>query len=411
MSIAFVTLGCKVNRAETEELARVAVEQGYSVVDPPDGHVFIVNTCTVTRTADAKGRQLLRRLHRQNPTAIIVATGCYTDRNPSELQAIEGVSLVVPRRENGSLLAVLGERFGLSRSDAVAVPPRLRTRALVKIQDGCNLRCTYCIIPKVRGPGCCRPIHEVITEVALRVDEGHSEVVLTGIDIGSYYWEGYDLSDLVAQLLSRTDLSRLRLTSLHPSDLSSSLLSKFEDARLCPHLHVPLQSGSNRVLRAMGRRYNADEFFHAVTSVRAAITDVAITTDVIVGFPGETDRDFEQTLALCREVGFSWIHVFPFSPRPGTPAGELPPVNERAKLERVHKLCILANESRERFQTAFLERSLPVLWEKQMQPGVWTGLTPNYIRVFTHSQQSLAGRIRDAKLTRHSARGTWGELL
>jgi len=411
MNIAFVTLGCKVNRAETEELVRFAVNEGYSVVDPAEGHVIVVNTCTVTRTADAKVRHLLRRLHRQNPTATIVAIGCYADRNQSELRAIEGVRLVVPRRENSSLLAVLGERFGLSRSDGIVTMPRLRTRALVKIQDGCNLRCTYCIVPKVRGTECCRPIQEVIRQVALRVDEGHSEVVLSGINIGSYYWDGYDLSDLVAQLLKHTDVPRLRLTSLHPNDISSSLLSKFKNTRLCPHLHLPLQSGSDRILRMMGRRYSVNEFFCALANVRASIPDVAITTDVIVGFPGETDKDFEQTLTLCREAGFSWIHVFPFSPRPGTPAAELPPVNERVKLERVKKLCILANESRERFQTGFLGRSLPVLWEKQTQPGVWTGFAPNYIRVFAHSQQSLVGRIRHTRLKWCDDGRTWGELL
>jgi len=411
MNIAFLTLGCKVNQAETEELVRATSDEGYQVVDPSrKADVFVVNTCTVTATADAKTRQLLRRLHRRNPSALIVATGCYAERNPQELHAIEGVDLLVPRKESHNMLSVLPRWLGTPQPTRSKTQLPLRTRALIKVQDGCSLGCTYCIVPKVRGPGQCRPIEEILVEVARRLDEGFHEVVLTGIHIGSYNHRPDGLSQLVNQILRQTKLSRLRLTSLHPCDISHRLLSEFGDYRLCPHLHIPLQSGSNKVLRAMGRHYSAEDFRLAVTAVMNAILEVSVTTDVIVGFPGETDQDFEQTLSLCQQLPFSWIHAFPFSARPGTPAATLPGVEESVKAKRMKRLISLANEKQAQFQRTFLGRNMPVLWEREAKTGVWTGLTPNYMRVHCKSQENLKGRITDTKLEQRMDWALWGRL-
>lgn len=411
MNVSFATLGCKVNRAQTEELIRTVVEHGYSVIHcSEEADAFVVNTCTVTSTADAKGRRLLRHLHHQNPEAMVIATGCYARRDPESLKSIDGVGFVIPQCEKNSLLAVLRRYLGPPNDNGTLGAWALRTRALVRIQDGCNLGCTYCIVPSVRGHGRSWPADSVVAELNQRFCEGYQEAVLTGIDIGSYRWNDTDLAKLVTQILARTEMPRLRLTSLHPGDLSPHLLSSLGNPRVCQHFHLPLQSGSNRVLRAMGRRYSIDEFRTSVANLRAAIPNVSISTDVIVGFPGETDRDFEGTIALCHELTFSWIHVFPFSARPGTPAALLPPMTERDKTQRTHQLLALAKQNREHFYSSFSGQSMPVLWEKETMPNVWSGLTPNYIRVCVESRENLKGSIRYVKLGPRKGYTFWGVM-
>lgn len=411
MKVSFATLGCKVNRAQTEEIIRTVVGHGYSVAhSSEEADAVVVNTCTVTSTADTKSRRLLRHLHHQNPEGMVIATGCYARRAPESLESIDGVRLVMPQCENDSLVSVLKQYLGSPDGNGTLGAWALRTRALVRIQDGCNLRCTYCIVPSVRGHERSWSTDNVLGELNQRVCEGYQEAVLTGIRIGSYRWNDTDLARLVTQILERTEMPRLRLTSLHPGDLSPHLLSSLMDPRVCQHFHIPLQSGSNRVLRAMGRCYSIDDFRAAVADLRTAIPNVSISTDVIVGFPGETEQDFEGTLSLCRELAFSWIHVFPFSARPGTPAALLPPVIERDKTQRSRQLLALAKQNREHFYSGFSGQSMPVLWEKETNPNVWTGLTPNYIRVCVESRENLKGRIGYVKLGPRKGSTFWGVM-
>lgn len=411
MRVVFFTLGCKLNQAESEALMRTLAGQGYQVVaGAGEADILVVNTCTVTATADAKGRHLLRRLHREHPPAWLVVTGCYAGRDPRRLAGMAGVSLVVPQAEKERLPELLREGLGGPRGSEKERPLPLRRRALVKVQDGCSLGCTYCIVPRVRGKGWCRPPGEVVAEVDQRVAEGYQEVVLTGTQVGGYRWNGADLADLLAAVLA-TGVARLRLTSLQPQDLSPRLLGLWQDPRLCPHFHFPLQSGSDRVLRAMGRRYLAADFRRAVARVREAVPAAAITTDVMVGFPGEEEADFQETLALCRELGLARIHAFPFSPRPGTPAAALAPVKEPLKRARLGRLLALAQESQRHYRAAFLGQALPVLWEQPVGQGTWTGLTANYLRAFTRSGEDLGGRILPARLIGEAGEGLWGELV
>ena len=395
-SIILETLGCKLNQSESESLARQFAKMGYRVVHPSDGaDICIINTCTVTHIADRKSRHLLRLARRRNPNALIIAIGCYADRAPQELAQVAGVDMVMGNEEKARLLEVLRRR-GLISASAAICPPMLRTRSLVKVQEGCNQFCSYCIVPLVRGRERSLPLDEAVDEVRARVEMGYREVILTGTHIGSY---GQGLELLIQRILTETGVERLRLSSLKPQDITPGLLALWHDERLCHHLHLPLQSGSDSVLRRMRRRYSVADYERAVAMAREAIPDVAITTDIMVGFPGETDEYFEESYRFCQRMGFANIHVFPYSVRPGTLAAVMPgKVGERVKRERSGRILALARESAGRFRQRFLGRTMMVLWEKEVTEGVWVGLTDNYIRVFTRSSESLKNRLAEAKL-------------
>ncbi|MFQ5826648.1 MAG: tRNA (N(6)-L-threonylcarbamoyladenosine(37)-C(2))-methylthiotransferase MtaB, partial [Dehalococcoidia bacterium] len=324
--VALHTLGCKLNQAETELLARSFLAAGYDIVQTSaPAQICVANTCTVTHVADRKGRRLLRWLSRQSPGALVVATGCYAQRAPRELAAIDGVDVVVPNESRARLVEIVEGKVGRatpSRPQGEAPPGR--TRSLIKIQDGCDQGCAYCIVPRVRGGGRSLPPQEIIDQVKERHSQGYQETVLTGTQIGSYLWDGTDLVGLLEQLLERTKMPRLRLSSLQPQDLSPHLLRLWAGGRLCPHLHLPLQSGSDAVLERMGRRYTSAEFRGAVALARERVPNIAITTDLMIGFPGESHREFEESLQLCQELAFAAIHVFPYSARPGTRAAQMP---------------------------------------------------------------------------------------
>ncbi|GAF95704.1 unnamed protein product, partial [marine sediment metagenome] len=299
---------------------------------PSDGAtIYILNTCTVTHIADRKSRHLLRLARRRNPDALIIAIGCYAERAAGELAQVAGADMVLGNEEKARLLDVLGERGLISTSSALC-PPMLRTRSLVKIQEGCNQFCSYCIVPLVRGRERSLPLDEAVAEVRARVEMGYREVVLTGTQIGSYR---QSLECLIQRILAETEITRLRLSSLQPQEITMGLLALWQDERLCRHLHLPLQSGSDPVLKRMGRRYSAADYEEAVARVREAMPDVAITTDVMVGFPGETDEEFEESYRFCQRIAFANIHVFPYSQRPATPAALMPEkIDERVKKER-----------------------------------------------------------------------------
>ncbi len=396
--IALETLGCKLNQAESESLARQLAERGCRVVPPSDGAaIYILNTCTVTHIADRKSRHLLRLAQRRNPGAFIIAIGCYAERAPRELAQVTGVDMVLGNEEKARLLDVLEEQGLISTSSAL-LPQMHRTRSLVKVQEGCNQFCSYCIVPLVRGRERSLPLDEAVAEVRARVERGYREVVLTGTQIGSYR-NSPEL--LIQRILIETGIERLRLSSLQPREITAGLLSLWQDSskRLCRHLHLPLQSGSDAVLRRMGRRYSTEDYAQAVARIREAIPDVAITTDVMVGFPGETDEDFAESYRFCQQMAFANIHVFPYSERPCTPATLMPEkIDEPVKKERSKRMLKLARESARRFEEQFLGRTMMVLWEREVDDGVWVGLTDNYIRVVAQSKKPLKNWLIPARL-------------
>ncbi len=281
--------------------------------------------------------------------------------------------------------------------------------------------CRYCIVPSVRGKGRSRPPSEIVAEVAQREAEGYREVVLTGTHIGSYRWDGTDLAGLLGRVLAATAVPRLRLTSLQPADLTPRLLSLWRSAgegRLCPHLHLPLQSGSGPVLESMGRPYSPTTVRRAVALAREMVPGVAITTDIMVGFPGEGEAEFEEGLRFCGEVGFARLHVFPYSPRPGTPAASMPQVDIRTVARRTRRLLSEAAAAARRFEDSQVGRVVPVLWEREAAPGVWGGLAAGYLRAFTRSPQPLSGVIAPARLEGPApgglpfpGKGLWASLL
>ena len=429
-TVAIHTLGCKLNQADSDALARRFVSAGYRMAGSETGaDVVVLNTCTVTATADAKARHILRSTHRANPNALIVATGCYAQRAAEELTLVEGVALVIGNTQKEELVARVSEALGLGErylsdgdsgpdrlvdrevavttTSARQIPPRsgaLRRRAMVKIQEGCDQVCAYCIVPKVRGRERSIPPDELVQQIQHRVSEGCQEVVLTGTQLGSYGFDlpGASLVALLQRILAETTVPRLRVSSLQPQEIQPGLLELWQDGRLCPHFHLPLQSGSDRVLSAMRRRYTLAQFAHTVELIRRTIPDAGITADLIVGFPGEIDAEFQESRRFVQSMEFSDMHIFPFSSRPGTSANYFRnKVTAAVKKQRTAEMLGLAKEGFQRFREHQLGQTRPVLWESVRQvagtPG-WSGLTDNYIRVCTNSPEGLYNQIIPAQL-------------
>jgi len=414
--VVFHTLGCKLNQAETELLARQFAEAGYSVGDGDRADIYVLNTCTVTHIADRKSRHLLRLWRRRNPQAFIAAIGCYAERAPQELAQV-GADLVIGNEQKMHLPRLIRDMRvpkACCPAEEFVADSASRVRSFVKIQDGCNDSCAYCIVPKVRGREYCLPLAEVIEEIKVRVSTGYKEIVLTGTKIGAYKHNGANLLHLVERILADTAVKRLHPSSLQAQEISPELLSLWRDARLCRHFHVALQSGSDTVLKRMRRRYSVADYRQAVSLIRKTVPDVAITTDIMVGFPGENDEEFEENYRFCQEIDFANIHVFNYSSRPGTSAAQMPgQVNDRLKKERSLRMLELARESAHKFCQRFLERSTMVLWEKEVTPGsgIYSGLSPNYIRVFTKSHQQLTNQLVPVRLVRLHEQGLWGEVI
>ncbi len=408
------TIGCKLNQADTELLARQFADAGYRLAaSAGEADVYILNTCTVTHVADGKCRRRLRMVRRRNPGALIIATGCYAERAPEEVARAGGVDLVIGTGEKSDLVRAVAEagRAGAPAVEAgyAAGKHTGRTRAFIKAQDGCNSPCAYCIVPLVRGGERSISSEEVVAGVRDRVDGNYKEVVLTGTKIGSYHHDGADLTGLLRRILAETGVSRLRVSSLQPREITPELIGLWSDERLCPHCHLSLQSGSDSVLERMKRRYSTADYRQAVSLIREGLPEAAITTDIIAGFPGETDREFEDSFSFCRQLEFARIHVFPYSLRSGTEAAGMPPVAEGAKRRRAERMLSLAGESALNFRRGFLGRTMAVLWEKQ-SAGVWSGLTGNYIKVYARSSEDLTNRLLPVKLVDIRGDGVWGEV-
>ncbi len=399
--VALDTVGCKLNQAETQLLARQFARAGYRLVLPDDGaDVYVLNTCTVTHVADGKCRRLLKQARRCNPDALVVAIGCYVERARQELAQIKGIDFALDNSQKMDLLPRLEESGRLSHPAAGAVSTHadFRTRAFIKVQDGCNNFCSYCIVPLVRGREKSLPLKQVIDEVRHRVADGYKEVVLTGTEIGSYNHEGAGLRELLQRILAETEVARLRLSSLQPQEITPELIEMWRDGRLCRQFHLSLQSGSDAVLKRMKRRYTTTDYKRAVDLIRKAVPGVAITTDVIVGFPGETETEFEQSYNFCKQMQFARIHVFSYSPRPGTQAATMfHQVEVKAKRERSRRMLALGKACLRDFGRRFLGKTVMVLWEKETC-GVWSGLTDNYIRAYTKSDEDLTNQLLPVRL-------------
>ena len=440
--VSILTHGCKLNQSDSDTLARGFQDAGYSIVGPSEqADVYVVNTCTVTHVADRKARRALRSARRRDPSALVVATGCYAQRAPDALASMPEVDLVAGNRDKDRLVEmvrhagsgpapdgpdVIGQTVPAAsiirrgdqarRGDGARQGDRARRgarcRAMVKIQEGCDQVCAYCIVPTVRGRERSIPPGDILETVRRRVGEGFKEVVLTGTQLGTYGFDipGTSLRDMLGMLLRESGVDRLRVSSLQPQELTRGLLELWRDRRLCPHFHMPLQSGSDRVLKRMRRRYTAREYADAVERVRSAAPDASITADVIVGFPGEDEDDFRQSMSLVKQVGFADLHVFPYSARPGTSAAYMGPRVDAATVgRRMSEMLALARAQGDDFRTASLGSVRPVLWERSsLREGrpMLVGLTDNYLRVVAEGPVSLVNSVTPARLT-----GRLGEEL
>ncbi|MFX4263384.1 tRNA (N(6)-L-threonylcarbamoyladenosine(37)-C(2))-methylthiotransferase MtaB [Pelotomaculum propionicicum] len=413
--VAVYTLGCKVNQYESASLAGLFQERGYQVVDfAGEADVYIINTCTVTHLGDRKSRQLIRRAAKANPDAVVAVTGCYAQVSPGEIVEIPGVDLVVGTRDRAKLVDLV-EKAVKGRAPVNAVseyadgdafeeiyvqPIQGRVRAFLKIQEGCSNFCTYCIVPYARGPLRSRDPGRVIDAARKLVASGYKEIVLTGIHTGAYGVDldnGITLAGLLKSLLDIPGLVRLRLSSIEPHDITLELVDIMSGSEIfCRHLHVPLQSGNDEVLRMMGRRYTSWEYLRLVDVLKENIPGLGLTTDVMVGFPGESEEYFQSTLELIKRIGFSGLHVFKFSPRERTPAACFDRQVEPAlKDERSRKLIQLGKKLTAQFARSHLGQDLSVLAEQPVQDaaGYFEGHTDNYIKVVFPGTEGLAGQI------------------
>ena len=408
-----LTLGCKLNLADSESIAARLASAGYDVVDAMcEADAVVVHTCSVTHAADRKSRRLIRAARRLSPAAPVAVTGCYPRSAGEEAVESLGADFIAGTTgdEHARLVARLSAAAPPPPAAAPATPPALHTRAFVKAQEGCNDVCAFCIVPRTRGREVSRSIEDVAHDVAAAHARGAREVVLTGTQLGAW---GRDLPeplaprDLIAGVLARTETPRLRFSSLQPQDITPELVALWGDPRLMPHFHLALQSGSDAVLARMRRRYDSAAYRAALARIRAAVPAAAVTTDVIAGFPGETEADFAATLALCEEAAFARIHAFPYSPRARTAAAGMPAqVPVEARKERMARLLALGDELAAAFRARFAGSVRPVLWEERRATAEgprWHGLTDNYVSVYAErggddDGDDLAGRITPAVL-------------
>lgn len=423
-SVAFHTLGCKVNHYETEAIWQLFKENGYSRTEfEKQSDVYVINTCTVTNTGDKKSRQVIRRAIRQNPDAVICVTGCYAQTSPAEIMAIPGVDIVVGTQERTKMLDYI-QQYKTERKPINAVGNIMknrvyeeldvpsftdRTRASLKIQEGCNNFCTFCIIPWARGLMRSRDPEEVVRQAQQLVDAGYKEIVLTGIHTGGY---GEDLKDYnLAQLLRDIEnnvkgLKRLRISSIEASQLSDEVIDVLRDSKIVVrHLHIPIQSGSNTVLKRMRRKYTMEFFANRLDRLRIALPDLAITSDVIVGFPGETEEEFMETYNFIRDQKFSELHVFPYSKRTGTPAARMEnQVDEDVKNERVHRLITLNDQLAVEYASRFEGEVLEIIPEESYKldsaADMVEGYTDNYLKVVIPGSEELIGKLVRVKITK-----------
>jgi len=445
LTITFITLGCKVNQYDTQVMREIAQQSGYKVVSESEAaDIYVINTCTVTHTSDQKARQTIRKTIREHPNAQTIVTGCYADSNRKSIEAIEGVTLVFGNNEKKRLNEYLQklDEFGnntslpqeslavqvsgcpvvrlsdssegpRSNEDVLYVPFHTgittfdgQTRALVKIQDGCNTFCTYCIVPYVRGRMTSRPVDDIVHEVETLARNGYKEVVITGVHLGAYGKDinnSVNIANVLEQIHPIDGIERIRLSSIEPMDVPDDLIDRMAQLPKCAsHFHLPLQSGSNEILKRMGRKYTVEEYAHLVEKLRAAFPNVGVTTDIMVGFPSETKEQFKETYDFIKEMAFSRLHVFRYSPRKGTPAAgypeQIPSDIAAARSEAVRKL---GHQLAKEFHLKMLGKVMEVLVEdsREGKNNLFAGFTGNYIRVLMDVPKTMINEMIRVKLT------------
>ena len=414
MKIHLKALGCRLNEAELEQWSNQFAREGHSIIkDANEADVVVVNTCAVTTEATKKSRKLMNRLHRENPQSKLVVSGCYATLEEKEVASRLGVDLVVNNQNKDSLPQIVMDEFAANTMPLIAMEPnesslfqRGKQRAFIKIQDGCRYRCTYCIVTIARGEERSRTVVDIVEEANRLHQQGIKEIVLTGVHVGGYGSDnGASLFELVKALLDDTDIPRIRFASVEPWDLPESFFTLFENARLMPHMHLPLQSGADSVLRRMSRRCKIEDFSNLVQQARSNIPDFNVTTDIIVGFPGETEEEWQKTLETVEAIGFGHIHVFSFSAREGTKAARLSDqISVDVKKSRSQKMHQLAEKLKHDMLQNQLENSVDVLWESQ-KPAEngkvrYSGYTPNFCKVETIVSNTvlLEGQIKKVQL-------------
>ena len=432
MRVAIATLGCKANQYDSEIMRESFEEKNFDIIPFSElADIYVINTCTVTGKTDFQARQLIRKAYRINPQAKIVVTGCYAQSAPEELKKIAGVSLVIGNPDKWEIAALLSEAEKIPSSGIMVTPAEkeilfpekkfkkfsAKTRFFLKIQDGCNARCSYCIVPHVRGTSRSMSPKTVLDLLSTIGSAGYKEVVLTGIHLGTY---GLDLSpqtsllNLLREIEKQLPVPRVRLSSIEPNEITREMIAVLADSTIiCPHLHLPLQSGDNTILKKMNRPYSAENFHTLVVKLTNSIKDLAIGVDVIVGFPGEGEEEFYQTLHLLEELPITYLHVFPFSPRKGTPAFSLPEkVNGNTVKKRGEILRPLSKKKRESFYRSYLNKKLPILIEarRHRKTGLLKGLSRNYIPVLIDGRDGLMNQEITVRIVSVEGEEVKGEI-
>ncbi len=410
MQIHLKTLGCRLNEAEIESWAGKFQEKGHKLIaDPACADLLVINTCAVTQEAVKKSRQIIRRIHRNNPTAKLVVSGCYSTLDKKNINELPGIDLVIDNSEKEKLVDISLKELNLETMPSLSTEPgetslfkRGRNRAFIKIQDGCRHRCTFCIVTIARGEEYSRTINEIINEINKYHEQGIKEVILTGVHVGGY---GSDINSSLYQLikivLDKTTIPRIRLASVEPWDLHEKFFSLFNNKRLMPHIHLPLQSGCDSVLKRMARRCKTKYFKSIVQKARDEISNFNITTDIIVGFPGETEDEWQESLKFINEVGFSHIHIFTYSKRQGTKASRLDNhidnITKKVRSKELHELTKLM---RKKILNDEIGKEYFVLWESRDDDSNWSGYTEHYLRVeLKNSQENVENTISKIKVT------------
>ena len=429
MKIYFYTLGCKVNQYETQAMSESLSAQGYEVTDDPENaDIFIINSCTVTATADKKTRQAVRRFKRSRPESTVILTGCMPQAYPEDAKALTEADIVIGNRNNSSLVAVIDEYMkngkrifnvsqhkkgdGFSGGDITTFDER--TRAIIKIQDGCNRFCTYCIIPTSRGRVRSKPLDELKAELKAVSEKGYIEVVLVGINLSSYGSDiGLSFPDAVEAACEIDGIKRVRLGSLEPDHLTEDVIKRLAKCdKLCPQFHISLQSGCNKTLKDMHRHYTAEEYMELCRTLRENFADCTLTTDVMVGFPMETEEDFRESLEFVKSVGFEKVHVFPYSLRPGTKAAEFSPqVEKSVKEERSRRMIEETECIRRKFMLSQIGKTVNVLFESKTHDGCFGGYTENYLPVRAECGSEICGEIHKVKILSFEDDFCKGEIL
>ena len=414
--VAFYTLGCKVNQYETEAISELFEKRGYEIVSyDAFADIYVINTCTVTGMSDRKSRQIIRRAKKHNPDAFVLVTGCYAQTKPDEVLKIEGVNLVLGTKDRAKIVDIYEENAKTTGTNCVddimhnhnfdnltVTTYQERTRAYIKVQEGCNQFCSYCKIPYARGPIRSRDFNEVISETKRLADNGFSEITYVGIHIASYGLDtkSEDLADLLVAANKIENIKRIRLSSIEPMTLDESFTRKIKDCdKLCHHFHLSLQSGCDETLKRMNRRYTTDDYFNIVSGLRRHFPDVAITTDIMVGFPGETDEEFNKTCEFAKRVAFSDAHIFQYSRREGTPANDFPnQIDPQIKEKRSKIIADICKKTKQEFMEKFLGETLEVLFEQEAKGGYFEGKTDNYQSVLVKTDEDLSGEYRFVRL-------------